>query len=83
MDYTFRCRAYPDDEAASEGWRHIDIHRQIRNESVCEYYRALYDDRPSETDQVNRFLNGNGAGRFSRRCRHTPPNRPFDKSTTI
>jgi putative transposase len=55
MDLTLRYRAYLDDEVASEGWRHINIHRQIRNEAVREYYRSPRDDRPSKTDQVNRL----------------------------
>jgi putative transposase len=55
MDYTLRFRAYPDEETASEAWRHIDIHRQIRNHAVRDYYRADWDDRPSEFDQINKL----------------------------
>lgn len=51
MDLTLRFRAYPDDDTASEVWRHIDIHRQIRNHAVRDYYRAPRDDRPSAYDQ--------------------------------
>jgi putative transposase len=55
MDYTLRFRAYPDDETASEAWRHIDIHRQIRNHTVRDYYRADYNDRPSAYDQHSKL----------------------------
>jgi putative transposase len=55
MDYTLRFRAYPDAETASEAWRHIDIHRQIRNHAVRDYYRSDYNDRPSEFDQINKL----------------------------
>ncbi len=55
MDYTLRFRAYPDEEAASEAWRHIDIHRQIRNHAVRDYYRSPRNDRPSEFDQINKL----------------------------
>ncbi|PSP52148.1 transposase [Halobacteriales archaeon QH_1_68_42] len=51
MDVTLRFRAYPDEDTASEAWRHIDIHRQIRNHAVRDYYRAPRDDRPSAYDQ--------------------------------
>lgn len=51
MDLTLRFRAYPDDDTASEAWRHIEIHRQIRNHAVRNYYRAPRDDRPSAYDQ--------------------------------
>lgn len=53
MDLTLRFRAYPDDDTASEAWRHIDIHRQIRNHAVRGYYRSDYNDRPSDYDQIN------------------------------
>jgi putative transposase len=55
MDYTLRFRAYPDEETASEAGRHIDIHRQIRNHAVRDYYRSDYNDRPSEFDQINKL----------------------------
>jgi putative transposase len=55
MDYTLRFRAYPDEETASEAWRHIDIHRQIRNHAVRDYYCSDWDDRPSEFDQINKL----------------------------
>jgi putative transposase len=51
MDLTLRFRAYPDDDTASEAWRHINIHRQIRNHAVRDYYRAPRNDRPSAYDQ--------------------------------
>jgi putative transposase len=51
MDLTLRFRAYPDEDTASEAWRHIDIHRQIRNHAVRDYYRAPRNDRPSTYDQ--------------------------------
>jgi putative transposase len=53
MDVTLRFRAYPDDATASEAWRHIDIHRQIRNHAVRGYYRSDWNDKPSEYDQIN------------------------------
>jgi putative transposase len=55
MDYTLRFRAYPDDETAGEAWRHIEIHRQIRNHAVRDYYRADYNDRPKQNEQVNKL----------------------------
>jgi putative transposase len=55
MDYTLRFRAYPDEDTASEAWRHIEIHRQIRNHAVRDYYRADYNDRPSKYDQINKL----------------------------
>lgn len=55
MDYTLRFRAYPDEATTSEAWRHIDIHRQIQNHAVRDYYRADYNDRPSEYDQINKL----------------------------
>lgn len=55
MDYTLRFRAYPDDETASEAWRHIDIHRQIRNHAVRDYYRADYNDRPKAYTQHSKL----------------------------
>ncbi|KYH24432.1 putative transposase [Halalkalicoccus paucihalophilus] len=51
MDLTLRFRAYPDDDTESEAWRHINIHRQIRNHAVRDYYRAPRSDRPSAYDQ--------------------------------
>src|SRR6056297_1861785 len=51
MDVTLRFRAYPDDDTASEAWRHIELHRQIRNHTVRDYYRAPRGDRPSAYDQ--------------------------------
>ncbi|MFH5801605.1 RNA-guided endonuclease InsQ/TnpB family protein [Haladaptatus sp. CMAA 1911] len=51
MDVTLRCRAYPDEDVASEAWRHIEIHRQIRNHAVRDYYRAPRNDRPTAYDQ--------------------------------
>lgn len=53
MDYTLRFRAYPDADTASEAWRHIDIHRQIRNHAVRGYYRSDYNDKPGEYGQIN------------------------------
>ncbi len=55
MDRTLRFRAYPDDDTASEAWRHIDTHRQIRNHAVRDYYRAPRDDRPSAYDQHSKL----------------------------
>ena len=55
MNVTFRCRAYPDEETASEAWRHIDLHRQIRNHAVRDYYAHPPGDRPSAYDQHNRL----------------------------
>jgi putative transposase len=55
MDVTLRFRAYPDDTTASEAWRHIDIHRQIRNHAVRAYYRADYNDRPERDEQVTQL----------------------------
>jgi len=51
MDITLRCRAYPDEETASEAWRHIDIHRQIRNHAIRDYYDHQPGDRPTAYDQ--------------------------------
>jgi putative transposase len=53
MDITLRFRAAPNEETASEAWRHINIHRQIRNHAVRDYYRSPRNDRPSEYDQIN------------------------------
>ena len=55
MDLTLRFRAYPDDPTASEAWRHIDIHRQIRNHAVRDYYHAEWNDRPSAYDQHSKL----------------------------
>ncbi|EMA52218.1 IS1341-type transposase [Halococcus salifodinae DSM 8989] len=55
MDYTLRFRAYPDDDTASEAWRHLDIHRQIRNHAVRDYYRADYNDCPTAYDQHSKL----------------------------
>jgi putative transposase len=55
MHITLRFRAYPDEDTASEAWRHIDIHRQIRNHAVRDYYRSPRDDKPSAYDQCNRL----------------------------
>jgi len=51
MDVTLRCRAYPDEETASEAWRHIEIHRQIRNHAIRDYYAHQPGDRPTAYDQ--------------------------------
>jgi len=51
MDITLRYRAYPDEETASEAWRHIDIHRQIRNHAIRDYYAHQPGDRPAAYDQ--------------------------------
>jgi putative transposase len=55
MDLTLRCRAYPDEETASEAWRHIEIHRQIRNDAVRDYYASEPGNRPSAYDQHKRL----------------------------
>jgi len=55
MNITLRFRAYPDEDTASEAWRHIDIHRQIRNHAVRDYYRSPRDDKPSAYDQQRRL----------------------------
>ena len=55
MDLTLRCRAYPDKETASEAWRHIEIHRQIRNDAVRDYYASEPGNRPSAYDQHKRL----------------------------
>ena len=55
MNVTFRCRAYPDEETASEAWRHIELHRQIRNHAVRDYYGHEPGDRPGAFDQHNRL----------------------------
>ena len=55
MDITLRFRAYPDEGVASEAWRHIDIHRQIRNHAVRDYCRADWNDRPTKHEQVNKL----------------------------
>jgi putative transposase len=55
MDCTLRFRAYPDADTASEAWRHIDIHRQIRNHAVRDYYRSPFNDRPSAYDQHSKL----------------------------
>ena len=55
MDITLRFRAYPDEATESEAWRHIDIHRQIRNHAVRDYYRADFNDRPSAYDQHSKL----------------------------
>jgi putative transposase len=36
-------------------WRHIDIHRQIRNHAVRDYYRSPRIDRPSDYKQHGRL----------------------------
>ena len=51
MDITLRFRAYPDEETASEAWRHIDIHRQIRNHAIRDYYSHQPGNRPTAYDQ--------------------------------
>ena len=55
MNVTLRFRAYPSEDVASVAWRHIDIHRQIRNHAVRHYYRAPRDDKPSAYDQQRRL----------------------------
>ena len=55
MNVTLRFRAYPDEDTASEAWRHIELHRQIRNHAVRDYYRSARDDRPGKNQQVNEF----------------------------
>ena len=55
MNVTFRCRAYPDEDTASEAWRHIELHRQIRNHAVRDYYAHESGDRPSAYEQHNRL----------------------------
>jgi putative transposase len=55
MNVTYRYRAYPDEDTASEAWRHIEIHRQIRNHAVRDYYRHEPGDRPSAYDQHNKL----------------------------
>jgi len=51
MDITLRCRAYLDEETASEAWRHIEIHRQIRNHAIRDYYSHQPRNRPTAYDQ--------------------------------
>ncbi|WP_128904808.1 RNA-guided endonuclease InsQ/TnpB family protein [Halorubrum amylolyticum] len=51
MDVTLRCRAYPGEGTASEAWRHIEIHRQIRNHAIRDYYSHDYGNRPTAYDQ--------------------------------
>ena len=55
MDVTLRCRAYPDEETASEAWRHIELHRQIRNHAVRDYYSHEPGNCPSSFDQHNKL----------------------------
>lgn len=55
MNVVLRFRAYPDTDTASEAWRHIDIHRQIRNHAVRDYNAAR--------NVLNRGLEQVGAGR--------------------
>ena len=55
MDLTLRFRAYPDADTASEAWRHIDIHRQIRNHAVRDYYRSPRNDCPTAYDQHSKL----------------------------
>ncbi len=55
MDTALRCRADPDEGTASEAWRHIDIHRQIRNHGVRDYYSYAKGNRPSAYDQHNKL----------------------------
>jgi putative transposase len=55
MDITLRCRAYLNEDVASEAWRHINIHRQIRNHAVRDYYSHAPTNRPSAYDQVNKL----------------------------
>ena len=55
MNVTLRFRAYPDEDTASEAWRHIELHRQIRNHAVRDYYRSPRDDKPSAYDQQRRL----------------------------
>lgn len=51
MDTALRCRAYPDADTASEAWRHIEIHRQIRNDAVRDYYSYEKGNRPAKYEQ--------------------------------
>jgi len=51
MNITLRFRAYPDAETASEAWRHIEIHRQIRNHALRDYYSHDYGNWPTAYDQ--------------------------------
>ncbi|MGZ0748561.1 RNA-guided endonuclease InsQ/TnpB family protein [Haloparvum sp. AD34] len=48
---TLRCRAYPEEESASEAWHHIDILRQIRNHAIRDYYSYEEGNRPNKYDQ--------------------------------
>jgi putative transposase len=83
MDYTLRFRAYLDEETASEAWRHIDIHRQIRNHAVREYYHSPRDDRPSEFDQINKLPAWKRQWRPLRTCRRTLLSRRSVRFTRI
>ena len=60
MNVTLRFRAYPDKDTVSEAWRHIDIHRQIRNQAIRDYYRSPRDDRPGKNQQVNKLSGWKG-----------------------
>jgi putative transposase len=51
MDITLRYYAYLDKETASEAWRHIDIHRQIRNHAIRDYYFHQPGDGSTVYDQ--------------------------------
>ena len=51
MDIALRCRASPSEEVASEAWRHIEIHRQIRNDAVRDYYSYEKGNRPAAYEQ--------------------------------
>jgi putative transposase len=55
MDAALRLRAYPEEGTASEAWRHIDIHRQIRNDAVRDYYNHPPGDRPTAYTQHKRL----------------------------
>jgi len=50
-----RFRAYPDEDTASEAWRHIDILRQIRNHAVRDYYSHQQGNRPTEYSQHSKI----------------------------
>jgi len=50
-----RCHAYPDEETASEAWHHIEIHRQIQNHAIRDYYSYDYGTRQTAYDQHSKL----------------------------
>ncbi len=55
MEQTYKYRAYPTDDVATEARRHINICRQVYNHALGKYDSAPDGDKPSYTTLQNRL----------------------------